>query len=188
MLRNLGHQKRLRFRTVLMDTWYTTCPVMRQIETTGKIYCPIKKNRRVNETGGAEPLQRVDQLVWSPEAEPTAKTVHLRSFPAGHHVELSRLMISISSRTASSPTISIKTLRPPHKRHVLSDGRSSSFTVKSSRSPIWSAVSTDQRAVSVITSAVQCSFGYGCGKFPSRQPRLSARSSSDSSPSTLPGS
>jgi len=95
MLRNLGPQKGLPFRAVLMDTWYAARPVMRQIEKLGKIYyCPIKKNRRVDEAGGAESHKRVDQLVWSPEEEQTGKTIHLKSFPAGHRVKLFRLVIS----------------------------------------------------------------------------------------------
>jgi len=99
MLRNLGHQKRLPFRTVLMDSWYAARPVMRQIEKLGKTYyCPIKKNRLVDETGGAEPHRRVETLFWTSAEEQVGKTVHLKSFPAGHRVKLFRLVVS-SDRT-----------------------------------------------------------------------------------------
>lgn len=95
MLRNVGHQKALPFQTVLMDAWYAARPVMRQIEALGKMYyCPIKKNRQVDETGGAAPYQRVDHLLWSAEEEAGGKTIHIKAFPAGHRVKLFRLVIS----------------------------------------------------------------------------------------------
>lgn len=95
MLRNLGHQKELPFQTVLMDSWYAARPVMRQIEKLGKIYyCPIKKNRLVDETDGTEPHRRVEILSWTEAEDQLGKTVHLKSFPVGHRVKLFRLAIS----------------------------------------------------------------------------------------------
>jgi len=42
--------KQLEFRTVLMDSWYATRPLMLHIEGAGKLfYCPLKDNRQVNE-------------------------------------------------------------------------------------------------------------------------------------------
>src|SRR6056297_1095728 len=95
MLRNLGHQKKLPFQTVLMDSWYAARPVMRQIEKLGKVYyCPIKKNRLVDDTDGAKPHRRVETLSWTGAEEQVGKTVHLKSFPAGHRVKLFRLAVS----------------------------------------------------------------------------------------------
>lgn len=71
---------------VLMDSWYATRPVMRQIEKRGKLYyCPIKKNRRVDETGGAEPYRRVESLSWTSAEKPTGKTAHLNRLPEVVH-------------------------------------------------------------------------------------------------------
>lgn len=93
MLQNVVHQKRLPFRAVLMDTWYASMPLMKQIERAGKIYyCPIKANRKVGEAG--QPYRRVDALAWSDREQVQGKTVHLNKFPKGHQVKLFRLAFS----------------------------------------------------------------------------------------------
>jgi len=95
MLRNCHYQKKLPFRTVLMDTWYASRKVMRSIEKLKKIYyCPIKKNRNVDDTDGQHPHQRVDQLAWNQTEETHGKIIHLKNFPKGHRVKLFRLVLS----------------------------------------------------------------------------------------------
>ena len=99
MLQNVVHQKRtgdgspLPFRAVLMDTWYASMPLMKQIERAGKIYyCPVKSNRKVSERG--QPYQRVDELAWDEAEQAHGKAVHLHKFPKGHQVKLFRLAFS----------------------------------------------------------------------------------------------
>lgn len=99
MLTGVVHQKRtsegspLPFRAVLMDTWYASMPLMKQIERAGKVYyCPIKTNRKVSQAG--QPYQRVDELVWDEAEQAYGKTVHLHKFPKGHQVKLFRLAFS----------------------------------------------------------------------------------------------
>lgn len=95
MLTNVHHQKQLPFRAVLMDTWYASRKVMRHIERLGKIYyCPIKKNRLVDDTEGAEPHDNVENLSWTEAELAHGKTVHLKTFPKGHRVKLFRLAVS----------------------------------------------------------------------------------------------
>ncbi len=94
MWRTIVHVERLPFRTVLMDSWYATMPVMKEVEKAGKIYyCPLKSNRQVTETPD-DPYQRVDALTWRTEELETGKTVHLKKFPKGHQVKLFRLALS----------------------------------------------------------------------------------------------
>jgi hypothetical protein len=51
MLQGVVISKELAFRTVLMDTWYASKKVMQAIDKLGKIYyCPLKKNRLVDDT------------------------------------------------------------------------------------------------------------------------------------------
>jgi hypothetical protein len=84
----------LPFRTVLMDSWYATMPVMKAIEQAGKVYyCPLKANRQVTEAPDAD-YQRVDGLTWRDEALATGKVVHLKKFPKGHQVKLFRIALS----------------------------------------------------------------------------------------------
>lgn len=55
MLKGLIYHKQLPFRAVLMDSWYATKDLMQLIDSLGKFYyCPLKKNRLVDDTGGVE--------------------------------------------------------------------------------------------------------------------------------------
>ncbi|TAE32815.1 MAG: hypothetical protein EAZ92_01185 [Candidatus Kapaibacterium sp.] len=96
--------KRLDFSTVLMDSWYAASEILKRIERAGNIYyCPIKGDRRVDETDAAEPHVRVDSLEWTAQERFHGKTVHLRTMPHGHRVKLFRLVIS-PNRTDDSIT------------------------------------------------------------------------------------
>jgi hypothetical protein len=96
MFDHTREHKHLRFRTVLMDSWYATRPLMLHIERAGKLfYCPLKDNRQVNE-GDADHIhyQRVDSLAWSAEEQRQGKSVHVKDFPKGHRLQLFRLVLS----------------------------------------------------------------------------------------------
>ena len=55
ILNDLVNYKQLSFARVLMDSWYACQKLMFLIEDLGKIYyCPLKKNRLVDDTGGIE--------------------------------------------------------------------------------------------------------------------------------------
>lgn len=92
----LIHNKELSFSTVLMDTWYATRALMLQIERSGKLfYCPIKTNRQVDPgTGTPASYQRVDTLEWTQQEGEQGTSVHLKDFPAGHRLQLFRLVVS----------------------------------------------------------------------------------------------
>jgi hypothetical protein len=46
MILNTINNKKIPFKTVLMDSWYATQRLMRLIDNLGKIYyCPLKSNR-----------------------------------------------------------------------------------------------------------------------------------------------
>lgn len=95
MLTNLVYQKQLPFHAVLMDTWYATKDLMLLIEQYGKIYyCPIKDNRRVDDSGGTRPYQRVDSLEWSAAELRSGKTIKIKDFPRDHKVRVFRVEVS----------------------------------------------------------------------------------------------
>jgi hypothetical protein len=61
MLKNVVYQKQLPCIQVLMDSWYASQKLMCLIEELGKIYyCPLKKNRLVDDTGGVEKYQPIE--------------------------------------------------------------------------------------------------------------------------------
>jgi len=88
--------KQLEFRTVLMDSWYATRPLMLHIEGAGKLfYCPLKDNRQVNEDDADHiNYQRVDSLAWGAAAQLPGKSVHVKDFPKGHRLHRFRLVLS----------------------------------------------------------------------------------------------
>jgi hypothetical protein len=95
MLNGVVHSKQLPFTTVLMDSWYATQKLMGQIDQLEKLYyCPLKTNRRVDDSGGAVPYMRVDELVWSDEDLQQGKLVKLRGFPKDKKVKLFRVTVS----------------------------------------------------------------------------------------------
>lgn len=99
MLDAAVHAKALPFQTVLMDSWYATQKLMAQIDQLGKFYyCPLKRNRRVDDSGGTQPYQRVDELRWAPHALAHGKVIKIRGFPKDKKVKLFRVTVS-SHRT-----------------------------------------------------------------------------------------
>jgi len=90
------HAKQLRFRCVLMDTWYGTRQFMLHIERNGKLYyCPIQDNRQVDEgDGSVKKYIRADALTWSAAEQAHGKNVHIKDFPKGHRLQLFRLVVS----------------------------------------------------------------------------------------------
>jgi len=95
MLSHTIYQKQLLFKAVLMDTWYATKGLMRFIESVAKIYyCPLKKNRQVDDSGDEQPYQRVDSLSWSDLELEAGKTLKIRGFPKEHRVQCFRVAVS----------------------------------------------------------------------------------------------
>jgi hypothetical protein len=95
MLNLVVYHKKLPFRAVLMDTWYATKNVMLAIERLGKrYYCPLKDNRRVDDSNGEKPYQRLDTLTWTATELEQGKTIKIKGFPKDHRVKLFRVVSS----------------------------------------------------------------------------------------------
>jgi hypothetical protein len=83
------------YRTVLMDTWYATTEMMLRIADLHKVYyCPIKANRQVDESNGAQPYQAAERLEWSRDELLHGKVVKLKTFPGNTKVKLFRVILS----------------------------------------------------------------------------------------------
>ena len=88
MLQSVEHRE-LPFSTVLMDSWYAARELMMLIHERGKLfYCPIKGNRQVDDSGGAQPYGRVDALEWSEDEWNRGKLIKIKEFPKGFKVKL----------------------------------------------------------------------------------------------------
>lgn len=95
MLLGVVHAKTLAFSTVLMDSWYAVKNLMLLIERLGKsYYCPVKTNRKVDNSSGKQPYCRVDELSWDKQSLKRGKRIKLRGFPKNHKVQLFRVTVS----------------------------------------------------------------------------------------------
>jgi len=92
-------ERGVQFRTVLMDTWYAVAWVMRHIDGANKLYyCPIRKNRKVDDSSGELKLRPVDQLQWNEHELAHGKTVTVSKFAKDYQQKLFRVTVS-SDRT-----------------------------------------------------------------------------------------
>jgi hypothetical protein len=95
MLQNLMYYKLLPFRTVLMDSWYATKDLMQYIDKLGKYYyCPLKKNRLVDDTGGREKYKQIESLNWNKAELEQGKIIKIKAFPQAKKVKLFRVAVS----------------------------------------------------------------------------------------------
>jgi SRSO17 transposase len=98
MLQSL-HQRGVVYRYGLMDSWYATANLMKFFIEKGRVfYCPIKSNRKVDESGGEKPYLQVGQLQWTEQDLERGKTVKLHAFPMDTKVKLFRVAV-FSDRT-----------------------------------------------------------------------------------------
>ena len=95
MLINLVDHKELQFKTVLMHSWYAAKNIILLIEKLEKIYyCPLKKNRLVDDSQGGKPYQNIEKLEWNNWELKSGKIVKLNKFPAAHKVKSFRVPVS----------------------------------------------------------------------------------------------
>jgi hypothetical protein len=95
ILKNVIFHKQLPFKRVLIDSWYATQRIMALIDNWQKIYyCPLKRNRLVDDTVGKEKYKRIDLLHWNHADEQQGKLIKIRNFPADKKVKLFRVTIS----------------------------------------------------------------------------------------------
>lgn len=90
--------KHLPFRAVLMDSWYATKDLMMHIDQAGKLfYCPLKSNRKVDDSQGKNPYRAVSELDWFGDARLRGKLVKMHGFPMDYKVKLFR--VAATNRT-----------------------------------------------------------------------------------------
>ena len=100
--------RKVPFQTVLMDTWYATKEMMLLIDgwdqgsadegdtnTPSRVfYCPLKSNRKVDDSGAARPYQAVSELEWSAQELEQGKIIKIHGFPGDKKVRLFRVEVS----------------------------------------------------------------------------------------------
>jgi hypothetical protein len=95
MLESLIRYKGLPFTTVLMDAWYATNKIMLYIDDLGKYYyCPLKRNRLVDDTAGNEDYKKIVNLSWNETELKNGKIIKIKKFPGWKKVKLFRVAVS----------------------------------------------------------------------------------------------
>jgi hypothetical protein len=90
--------KQLPFRAVLMDSWYATKDLMVHFDKAGKLfYCPLKCNRKVDDSQGKTPYKSVSDLEWFGDEMLRGKLVKIHGFPRDYKVKLFR--VAATNRT-----------------------------------------------------------------------------------------
>ena len=68
---------------------------MLYIDRLGKYYyCPLKRNRLVDDTLGQENYQKIELLFWEEKELGLGKTVKIKKFPGAKKVKLFRVTVS----------------------------------------------------------------------------------------------
>jgi hypothetical protein len=107
MLQGVVYSKELAFKTALMDTWYASQKVMEAIDNLGQIYyCPLKKNRLVDDAQGQEYYKSVESLSWTPCELDSGKVIKIKTFSKFKKVKLFRVILS-TNKTEYLATIDL---------------------------------------------------------------------------------
>ena len=68
---------------------------MALIDNLGKIYyVPLKKNRKVDDTGGCQKYQPIQERTWTETEEAQGKLIKINKFPSDKKVKLFRVTVS----------------------------------------------------------------------------------------------
>ena len=87
--------RQISYQTVLMDSWYAVSDLFKWLIAKQKtFYCPIKSNRKVDDSGGQQPYQPVSYLTWSAQEVEQGKLVKVHKMPADTRLKLFRVLVS----------------------------------------------------------------------------------------------
>ncbi len=83
------------FRFCLMDSWYATTALMTRLIKEEKIfYCPLKKNRLVDDSFGEEPYRAIETLEWRENEMQQGKIVKVKKFAQETRLKMFRVTVS----------------------------------------------------------------------------------------------
>lgn len=88
-------RREVEYLTVLMDAWYATYQLMTRFIKEQKIfYCPLKKNRLVDDSFGERSYTAIENLIWTDEELRSGKIVKVKKFAQDTHLKLFRVEVS----------------------------------------------------------------------------------------------
>ena len=81
--------RQISYKFVLMDCWYATSELFKYlIKETKTFYCPVKSNRKIDDTKEKEPYKQVQEAFWSDADVVDGKTIKLFKMPLDTYFKL----------------------------------------------------------------------------------------------------
>jgi len=122
MIEDVVNCKQLPFSKVLMDSWYVSQKLMAMIDNLGKIYyCPLKKNRLVDDTKGAEKYKQIEKVQCTESEIKSGKLIKIKNFPGYKKVKLFRVSVA-TNRTEDVATNDLNQSETTDVKKVCSPG------------------------------------------------------------------
>ena len=83
------------YRYVLMDSWYAVTEIMKYVIGEQKVfYCPLKTNRKADDSGGQQGYMQLKELQWSEAELIHGKVVKLQKMAKDSRFKLFRVVLS----------------------------------------------------------------------------------------------
>ncbi len=94
MLKQLS-SRQISYQIVLMDSWYAVTSLFKWlIDEQKTFYCPIKSNRKVDDSAGKQAYQPVSYLSWSAQEVEQGKLIKVHKMPQSTYFKLFRVLVS----------------------------------------------------------------------------------------------
>lgn len=88
-------RRNISYLYLLMDSWYATSDLFKYAIKEQKIfYCPIKSNRKIDDSGGKEPYKQAFQTSFTNEEVNSGKLIKVFKMPMGTYFKLFRVLVS----------------------------------------------------------------------------------------------
>jgi hypothetical protein len=80
---------------VLMDSWYASVEVLKYLIENNKIfYCPLKSNRKIDDSGGKEAYKQIQECFWTDQDVAQGKQVKVQKMPKDTYFRLFRVLVT----------------------------------------------------------------------------------------------
>lgn len=127
MLKSLKNRQ-ISYHYLLMDSWYATTDIFKYAIAESKVfYCPIKSNRKIDDSMGKEPYKRVEDTLFDAQEVLHGKTIKVFKMPMSTYFKLFRVLVSttrtdyiITNDLAQDSTDAAdKEIGPPKRQYSL---------------------------------------------------------------------
>lgn len=108
-------KRNISYLYLLMDSWYATSDLFKYAIKEQKIfYCPIKSNRKIDDSGGKEPYKQAFETSFTNEEVKSGKLIKVFKMPMDTYFKLFRVLVS-TTRTDYIITNDIAARAAPSK-------------------------------------------------------------------------